>query len=179
MHEISHQPDFCAYRQALCHRAWRSGEQGLPQGVAPWLLHPDSLTEKMQQYCTALLVELVNEGWQSAGANCSLNSTACWVREVQLWGDTEAWIFAQTFIPQETVENVAQGVLTLGEKPIGLWLFPQNPQRQGIQWRWDEITQCFARRSCFTLKGYPLEIRELFLPQFPFDRQSVNVKDNQ
>ncbi|WP_281258775.1 chorismate--pyruvate lyase family protein [Avibacterium endocarditidis] len=85
-----------------------------------------------------------------------------------LKGDGTPWIFAQTTLPQTTVQNVAQYVLQLGEQPIGLWLFKQPMQRVSLYWQQDPKTGLYARYSDFDLKGYPLQIKELFLAEFPF-----------
>lgn len=167
--------DFELYRAILSQADWQLEPVGLPPLVAQWLLHQGSLTEKMQQSWQDFQVNPLKEGWQAVGsdnffANNPSDQTACyWLREVLIENLGQARIFAQTLIPQATVENVAQSVLTLGNRPIGLWLFPQNPQRLTLEWRQDSQTQCYARRSTLSLKGYPLEIRELFLPEFPFE----------
>lgn len=151
--------DFTNYRQQLTACDWQMGEQYLAPPIAEWLLHTDSLTQKLQAKCADLEVRLVSQGWQAE----------FWVREVLLKGDGKDWIFAQTLLPRQTIEQVAQAVLTLGEKPIGLWLFPQNPLRQSLEWRQDPHSALYARRSCLCLQNYPLEIRELFLASFTFD----------
>lgn len=162
--------DFEQYRTLLATSTWQTAETGLPSQVAEWLLHTNSLTEKLQQICQRLDVEVVQQGWQAVGFEQYFAKT--WVREVVLSGDDKAWIFAQTLLAEETIENVAQAVLTLGNNPIGLWLFPQNPQRLTLEWSQDKQTGLYARRSTLLLKGYPLEIRELFLPQFSFETTS-------
>lgn len=148
-----------------------------PGNVSEWLLHTDSLTQKLQQICNALTVEVTRQGWQAVGfeqhfANVLPNLTACsscWLREVVLKADGVPVIFAQTVLPEETVNTVAQEVLNWGERPIGLWLFPQQPRRVTLEWQQDQASGLYARRSQLALKGYPLEVRELFLPQFPFE----------
>ena len=104
-------------------------------------------------------------------ANFCPKPTACepvWLREVVIYGNGTPWIFAQTRLPQGTVNAVAQEVLNLGDQPIGLWLFPQHPQRLSLEWRQDPQTGLYARRSTLLLNGYPLTIAELFLPEFSF-----------
>ncbi|AUI66898.1 MULTISPECIES: chorismate lyase [Glaesserella] len=159
--------DFDLYRKILATTAWQTSEVGLPSDVAQWLLHTHSLTEKLQQVCTKLQVEIVQQGWQAVTFEQKFAKT--WVREVLLKGDESSWLFAQTLLPEATIDAVAQAVLTLGDKPIGLWLFPQHPQRVTLEWQQDQQTGLYARRSQLLLKGYPLEIRELFLPPFSFE----------
>lgn len=167
MHSLSQ------YRVILCEPNWQTDELMLPTNVADWLCHTDSLTQKLQTIFPNLQVEIIQQGWQAVENNerfakNSPNATA-WVREVLLKSDETPLIFAQTVLPKPTIENVAQAVLELGEQPIGLWLFPQSPQRKSLEWRQDPQTKLYARRSELSLKGYPLEIRELFLAEFPFE----------
>lgn len=164
MHLFSH------YRTILAAQDWQTGEQALAPHIADWLLHGDSLTQKLQQL-RPLTVEIVSQGWQTAKNH--ENSPGCWLREVLLKGGEHDWIFAQTLVPQATIDNVAQAVPKLGAQPIGLWLFPQQPQRLSLVWRQDRETGLYARCSTLLLNGYPLEIKELFLAQFPFTHEKV------
>lgn len=162
------------YRQILAAADWRQDPHSLSPNVKQWLCHSGSLTEKMLQRCPDLQVEITQQGWQQAGKFCQIfspNLTAChsvWLREVVISANGKPWIFAQTTLPKATIDAVAQEVLQLGDRPIGLWLFPQNPQRQSLEWRQDPQTGLYARRSNLLLHGYPLTIVELFLPDFSF-----------
>ena len=170
---------FSQYRAIFTEYDWHSDKTMFPANVAEWLCHTDSLTQKLQQIFPNLQVEIVQQGWQAVENNekfakISPNATA-WVREVLLKSGETPLIFAQTILPQPTIENVAQAVLGLGEQPIGLWLFPQSPQRKSLEWRQDPQTKLYARRSELSLKGYPLEIRELFLAEFPFEDCTIKA----
>lgn len=149
---------------------WQTESGSLPSEITEWLLHTDSLTEKLQGICRHFRVEILNEGWQEDG------EAKQWVREVLLKCGGTDWIFAQTILPQETVETVAREVLTLGEHPIGLWLFPQKPERLSLEWGQDPQSLRYVRRSRLLLRGYPLEIKEFFLKDFPFGKE--NETDN-
>lgn len=155
------------YRQLLAQNHWKQNGEDLSSDVSKWLLHTTSLTEKLQGICTQFNVELINEGWQDAA---DVDGKPNWVREVMLKGGNSDWIFAQTVLPKITIENVAQDVLSLGNNSIGLWLFPQNPQRLSLVWQRDPQTHLYSRYSRLHLHGYPIEIKELFLGNFPFER---------
>lgn len=161
MRDIEH------YRQLLARPRWHTSGELLSSAQAEWLLHSASLTEKLQTICPCLRVEIVDEGWQAVEYDGKL--TKQWQRDVLLKCGDSNWIFAQTSLPQETVEQVAQAVLSLGNQPIGLWLFPQQPQRQSLSWQCTD-QGLYARRSQLLLKGYPIEIKELFLNDFPFGK---------
>lgn len=154
------------YRRLLAHTAWQPPNGVLPPVQARWLLHHSSLTEKLQQICDCFQVDIVHEGWIYP----SYNHEKQWLREVVLKCGQTDWIFAQTLLPQTTIEQVAQAVPELGNRPIGLWLFPQQPTRLSLNWQFDTDSGLYARRSLLSLKGYPIEIKELFLTDFPFER---------
>ncbi|OOR99060.1 hypothetical protein B0187_06460 [Haemophilus paracuniculus] len=147
-------------------QAPQNAHLNLPTNIAEWVDHQGSLTQKLLQVCGDLKVKISREEW----VEISENPTACWLREVVLQCGNQNWVFAQTWIPKPTVENVAQSVLTLGDQPIGLWLFAQNPQRVDFQYGQDAETGLFYRHSHYLLHNYPLEIRELFLPDFTFKK---------
>ncbi|MCW9733257.1 chorismate lyase [Avibacterium sp. 20-15] len=164
--------NFAHYRQLLSRPDWQtSGHFATPE-IAQWIQHQGSLTQKLQQACQQLSVEVIHQGWQTnSSTKTSEKSTALndvWLREVLLKGDDIPWIFAQTRLPKDTVDNVAQYVLQLDNEPIGLWLFKQPIQRTSLYWRQDPETGLYARYSDFDLKGYVLQIKELFLDNFSF-----------
>lgn len=158
--------DLKLYRTLLARPNWHTHNDTLPSHISDWLQHTASLTEKLQQICDDLQVEVITEGWQAV--ENSENSAKYWLREVVLkCGDCD-WIFAQTQLPESTIDNVAQNVPLLGEQPIGRWLFPQQPKRLSLVWQYDSGSGLYARCSRLSLKGYPIEIKELFLTDFPF-----------
>ncbi|QGM81545.1 chorismate--pyruvate lyase family protein [Otariodibacter oris] len=164
------------YRNIFKNSDWKTTQNNVASNIADWLFHTASLTQKLQTVSQNISVEITQEDWQAVSlsnnfAKYSQEQTA-WVREIVLKGDSSPWIFAQTVFPRATIENVAQEILQLGEKPIGLWLFPQNPIRQSLEWTFDSKTGLYARRSLLLLKDYPLEIYELFLAEFPFEPNS-------
>ncbi|MDG6881455.1 Chorismate--pyruvate lyase [Phocoenobacter uteri] len=153
------------YANILAQAHWQSDDSTLSDSHKDWLMHQDSLTLKLQQHYKDVTVEILSQNWF---AKDEKNPTAYWQRDVMLLGDGNPIIFAQTIFPQQTIENVAQDILTFGNEAIGLWLFPQNPQRLSLEWTQDPKTGLYARCSTLLLDGYPLEIKELFLHDFSF-----------
>lgn len=158
--------DYSFYRTILSNQKWNPdfNTKTIPQKKLSWLMCEGSLTKELQKICHTFEVLLLNQGWRS---EINKNSKI-WLREVLLQGDNIPWIFAQTVVPEITVNNVAQEILTLGEKPLGLWLFPQEPIRITLEWYQDPISGLLARRSILKVKNYPIEIKELFLKSFSF-----------
>ena len=102
-----------------------------------------------------------------AGGVAAAAPERVWLREVMLFGDGVPWVFAQTLLPESGARGAAAGLTGLGDEPIGPWLFARRTRRQSLQWRRDE-GGLYARRSMLLLEGSPLQISELFLPQFDF-----------
>lgn len=156
------------YRQILSFADWFSVKTPLSANQQDWLLHSGSLTQKLLDVATDFKVEVVQEKWV---AKNSQNITACnedvWLREVLLKDGEINWIFAQTLVPKSTIDNIAQNIPKLGNEPIGLWLFSQHPVRKQLEWTKTE-NGLFARRGVYEINGYSLEIKELFLEEFPY-----------
>ncbi|HGO5855247.1 TPA: chorismate lyase [Mannheimia haemolytica] len=161
---------FIDYQKNLSESVWHLETDcfSLSSSQQEWLLHEGSLTQKFLEVATNFNVEVVQEKWI---AKNSEKTTACnedvWSREVLLKDGEINWIFAQTLVPRSTIENIAQNVLELGNQPIGLWLFAQNPTRTKLEWTKTK-NGLFARRGVYEIRGYSLEIRELFLETFPY-----------
>lgn len=162
------------YRKILMQNCWRVESTGLTEPQCAWLLHQGSLTQKLLQVTQDFNVQITDQKWvvqkpeEMPVLSLEPSNTDYWLREVILKEAEQAWIFAQTILPKETIKNVAREILSLGDQPIGLWLFAQHPQRTLLAWQQDRHTGMYMRRACYRLKGYPLEIRELFLAEFPF-----------
>ncbi|WP_301098753.1 chorismate lyase [Otariodibacter sp.] len=161
------------YRDIFKNADWQTNQNDVPSNIADWLFYSASLTQKLQMVSSNISVEITQEDWQAVSLSKNFakypEEQTAWVREILLKGDSTPWIFAQTIFPQATIDNVAQVIPNLGETPIGLWLFPQEPIRQNLEWAFDSKTELYARRSLLLLKDYPLEICELFLAEFPFE----------
>lgn len=96
-------------------------------------------------------------------------------REVILWCDNKPCIYAQSWLPQRSVE-VLQPLATLGEQPLGEYLF-QHPDlsRSAIEavrlgFSSTALPQIKAdlywgRRSVFRLHNVSLLVAEVFLPE--------------
>lgn len=156
------------YRNILSAAEWKSTSGSLSASQQEWLLHQGSLTQKLYEVATYFNVEVVQEKWIAKNQEKTI---ACnedvWLREVLLKDSDTNWIFAQTLVPKSTIDNIAQNIPTLGNEPIGLWLFSQNPVRKQLEWTKAE-NGLFARRGVYEINGYSLEIKELFLAEFPY-----------
>ncbi|EGY34759.1 4-hydroxybenzoate synthetase/chorismate--pyruvate lyase [Aggregatibacter actinomycetemcomitans serotype e str. SC1083] len=137
----------------------------LPPSVQCWLFDKQSLTVKLKRACTRFDVKVRSEKWIEKtfeNETALLPTEAYWCREVLLFGDGIPWVEARTLIPKALLAHY-QDLSTLGNKPIGEWLFQQAPNRQLIQWAQDPQSGLYARRSLFLVQNMPLLISELFL----------------
>jgi chorismate--pyruvate lyase len=147
----------------------------LPDQLAPWLLCPGSLTQKLKAYQpgfrlqliseqTIALPEVLAERWQTKiGMQ----------RQVILYLGEQSCVFGQSFLPDHTL-NALTPLADLGEQPLGDYIFQQPDLVRG------EIeVACFAaglqlpalgeqpevwgRRSFFALQQHELLVQEVFL----------------
>ena len=130
----------------------------IPLTVQSWLFEKGSLTARLKQVCQQFDVKVQSEKWIEKtfeNETALLPVESYWCREVVLYGDGKPWVAARTLISKD--------LLTLGDKPIGEWLFSLSAQRVVIQWAKDPESGLYARRSLFLVQEMPLLISELFL----------------
>ena len=137
----------------------------IPLTVQSWLFEKGSLTARLKQVCQQFDVKVQSEKWIEKtfeNETALLPVESYWCREVVLYGDGKPWVAARTLISKDLLTHY-QSLFTLGDKPIGEWLFSLSAQRIGIQWAKDPESGLYARRSLFLVHEMPLLISELFL----------------
>lgn len=165
---------------------WQQETDKLSPPVAHWLTWENSLTVALQRHCERFQVNVLNEEWLSNknGKNPTSEffpefcaNSPVWQRCVLLLGDDKPWIYAETFTPSAPL---AEKLQQLGDTPLGLWLFSQNPQR--CDWGWRDFSMeshkissnipalpiTFARFTRWQIDNEPLLIVEYFLTPFDF-----------
>lgn len=149
----------------------------LPAELAPWILEPASLTARLKRHCQQFRLQLLNERQSALPPFLQplLPGTVnAQLREVMLWCDDKPCVYAQSWLPQQTI-NQLQPLADMGERPLGDYIFQQPGLRRGtieateltLQGTLTSVTQhgrCFARRSVFQMHGLPLLVAEVFLP---------------
>ena len=163
-----------------------------------WLLDEGSLTARLKGHCQHFQVKVIGEQEQlcSAKEACPQIKAgeAVLVREVLLYCDGVAQVFARSLLPLASLTGKEQALAHLGEQPLGQVLF-NNPslQRQGLElsaFAHDSSVAILAaklaskladnsspskvavmpkqelwgRRSIFMLENKPLMVAEVFLP---------------
>lgn len=140
-------------------------------GVAEWLMERGSMTIRLETYCPQIIVQRYREGFFPASTLVEEglllgHGDRLWLREVVLYGNGQPWLSARTVMLEQSLDGEAQRVMTLGDMPLGRWLFRQQaPVRDFIQF--GQIGELWARRSRLNPAGQPLLLTELFLPDSP------------
>lgn len=155
------------------------------QQVLSWLLDESSLTKKLEQYCQTFKVQVR----QQITTNAEItplsphfsNARKILVREVFLYCDQQAHVFAQTEIPSDTLSDSQQALAHIGSESLGRFLFQNTSLKRGtieiaefksgslIHQLCQTLAQncdhsLWARRSIFYIENKPLLVSEVFLP---------------
>lgn len=161
-----------------------------PRKWQSWLGDTGSLTQKIEQVIGQKLeVQVLHDCRQNLNSDESryfhLQTQRCRIREVLLCANGTPLVMARSIIPTLSSSGSNQSVLRLGSKPLGAVLFSKTRKRSKTK-SLREITrlnksstlwqQCFkkygqspsplwARRTLYKLKGRPLLVCEIFLPE--------------
>ena len=166
---------------------WLPGPQllrGVPAAVAAWLTDTGLLTERIQAASGApASVRVVAEqlGFLLAEQQALLEAPAasCFVRQVELLGRGQPWVFAESLVPDHTLE-LHPWLAELGDSSLGATLagiagvsrgpfeFAPLPASHplaasALARRHAAPEVVWARRSWFALRGRRLLVQEVFL----------------
>lgn len=165
---------------------WCSPEKcQLPDALKDWLIDPSSLTTRLKKQCDNFRVELLGQKIEACHADEANDvikqGEQVLVREVLLYCDEVAHVFARSLLPLSSLTGEEQILANLGNKSLGQVLF-NNPslERQRIEISSFLSTSSVAefsktldisveqflwgRRSIFMLESKPLMVAEVFLP---------------
>ena len=139
-----------------------------------WLLDPGSLTKRLIQLSKGhFRVEVLRQRWaiptarerKALGMRCREKAL---IREVQLIGNDQAWVYARSILPATTLTGRQRILSQLGTRPLGQMLFQDPTMRRGplqvSELHLHTGESAWARRSVFTLADKPLLVCEVFLP---------------
>ena len=181
------------YRRRLS-SLWNRVDSGeihqAPRKWQHWLSDTGSLTQKIEQEIGQKLEVLVlRDCRQNLNSDESryfhLQTKRCRIREVLLCSNGIPLVMARSVIPTLSSGGSNQAVLRLGTKPLGAVLFSKTRNRSKkkplreiarINKRSSLWQQChqkyqqlpsplWARRTLYKLKGRPLLVCEIFLPE--------------
>ncbi len=158
--------------------------------LADWLLDSGSLTQRLRQVCLGQFrVRVLWQGWnrpsydEARVLGVRLDARV-WIREVQLLGNEQPWVFARTLIPAQTLSGCGRRLTQLGTRPLGEVLFADPGVRRGpvevarivfgqrlhqraFTGLVESSDTLWGRRSVFWIADRPLLVCEIFLPDLP------------
>lgn len=183
-----------------CHITHLAQDQWLKKPIASlklsaWLTERGSLTQKLQQHFPGLQVLAVcTQFKKSFPDEARLLHRPIYkyamIREVLLYKNTKALVFAHSVLPRASLRGAWQGLNRLGNKPLGAVLFA-NPRVRRTQLRYKKLHShdafyrqaqaqltkhgfaaqiphlpavLWARRSIFSLNCANILVTEVFLP---------------
>ncbi len=139
-----------------------------------WLLDPGSLTQRLVSASQGnFRVEVIRQGWyhptrSEAKALGMRPRQLAVIREVQLIGNGQPWVFARSVIPATTLTGKQRELNFVGSRSLGSILFRDPTMRRGplqiSRLKIRDGDSAWARRSLFYLSDKPLLVSEVFLP---------------
>jgi chorismate--pyruvate lyase len=165
---------------------WKSLLSGSAE-YTPWLRDPGSLTWRIRQRCEHFEVRPAHNGlarvaFDEAALLGFPFHTYAFSREVYLCADNTPVVFAHSTCASHHLRGAWKSMLGLGNRSLGTLLFthplvkrhslhfkvlqPHHPLYRSATASLDEPpSRLWARRSLFTLRGAPLLVTEVFLPE--------------
>lgn len=143
-----------------------------------WLMESGSLTARLKAQPGAFSLELIQQCHTQFPQHAMMPWSAEHgvVREISMSLDGLPQVFAQSFLPQSTIEAFAP-LATLGQMPLGEYIFQQPAlTKHWLQFAWFEmlsltpnltVQQVWARRSLYALQGHQFLVQEVFLKEMP------------
>jgi chorismate lyase len=174
--------------------AWNrvgSGEiHRAPRKWQPWLSGTGSLTQKIEKVIGQKLeVQVLRDFPQSLNSDESryfhFRIRRCRVREVFLCANNVPLVIAHSVIPTLSSSGSNHAILRLGKKPLGAVLFANSRKhskhksprdiarldKSSALWKKCAgyypglVSPLWARRTLYYLKGHPILVNEIFLPE--------------
>lgn len=158
--------------------SWQAATaMNLPSNLAPWLLESSSLTARLKAHFAHFRLDLLAEQQLALPVylESSLNispAALCLRREVLMWGNQQPVVYAQSWLPLSSQQQIAQ-LQQIGTQPLGELLFQfSDLKRSAIEVTRLSLPEAtadipageyWARRSVFYVDEAPLLVAEIFL----------------
>ncbi|MFW1678631.1 chorismate--pyruvate lyase family protein [Pontibacter sp. JAM-7] len=137
-----------------------------------WLMDSSSLTQRLVRLSQGdFEVRVIRQQWgrptrSEAQALGMRSRQVALIREVQLLGQGQPWVYARSLIPAKTLTGAQRRLRHLGNRSLGSLLFSTPGMRRGplqiCRIPMDD-SPLWARRSVFYLQEKPLLVCEVFL----------------
>ena len=166
---------------------WLRRPPSVPGRYRVWLDDRGSLTRRIEQHCSDFRVKVLSQrrarvnGDEGVIWPYGLRRLA-WVREVYLMCRRTPVVFAHSVIDPKALHGAWRRLQRLGNRPLGAVLFA-DPRIRRFPLRQKKLNRnhplyrracaalrtrpphLWARRSLFTLRGMPILVTEVFLPE--------------
>ena len=155
----------------------------VPAVLEPWLAEPGLLTARVRAACGAAtrlrMLRLEPAPLDPHVARrLGVGDATCLLREIEFTCGTRRWIFAQTVLPQSSVQR-HPWLRELGDRALGESLSAvEDVRREPLEYR--ELpgshplaqaagadaagSSLWARRAVYRLGNWPILVQEVFLP---------------
>jgi chorismate--pyruvate lyase len=155
----------------------------VPAALEPWLAEPGLLTSRVRAACGSAarlrLLRLEPAPLDPhVGRRLGVEDATCLLREIEFTCGARRWIFAQTVLPQSSVQR-HPWLRELGDKPLGESLNAvEDVRREPLEYL--ELhgghglalaagvagpgQRVWARRAVYRLGAWPILVQEVFLP---------------
>ena len=137
--------------------------------IKSWLLEDGPITKRIKssyEFKLELIQDEVTEVIDADKKFLNTNSNEIRVREVILFGNDRPLVYAQTLIPDTTIEKGLAELGKIGNKPLGDILFEKNIfTKKDIvyaQFIFDN-NSFWGRKIKYTVKNQPFSVMEVFL----------------
>lgn len=176
-------------RSPLSEPVWYEQKTGdwwsMNDRVRDWVYDESSLTQRLIQHSRKRFrVEVIAQYYQqptySEGVILSETGMS-YIREVLLYCDKVAVVYAKTVIPLATLKGKARHLVTLGTRPLGAVLFADPLivretlqaaclskkhalYQRSLQVSRQSSDKLWARRTRFLYANSPLLVNEIYLP---------------
>ena len=175
------------YRDPIWHSTTPFFINRAPHFLRSWITDRESLTKRLIRCCSGKFnVAVFSQSWapatlsESKKLNIPYKQTV-FIREVHLFCDQKALVYAKTIIPIATLRGEMQKLTQLGAQPLGAVLFANKQIRRDIiettkitadnsiyknalLYSEHKDSTIWGRRSLFYLADKPLLVNEIFLP---------------
>lgn len=152
----------------------RPSQLAAPQPWRNWLLDRGSLTQRLisashGRFRVRLLSLRHGRPTRSEARALGLPpGRLALIREVELLGNDEPWVYARSVFPVDTLTGPQRRLRGIGSRSLGTLLFREpSMRREPLQistLRLPGGERLWARRSVFRVAGKPLLVCEVFLP---------------
>ncbi len=158
----------------------------IPEKILPWIIDEQSMTQAMRRVCKNMTINVLSQQWCKPTLSEILYlqldpSQDATIREIEMLGDGEVWVYARTILPPKLVYGQYRDLfLQLGRRSIGDILYSHEdvkrfdievahltsiiPGYESMRRYNGGVTDMWTRRAKFHLFDCDLSVSEVIFP---------------